>query len=235
MQKPDNFTARVGRWSAQHRKKAIFGWLAFVIVSLVVGMNLVPQKEIKANSGMPGESGQASKALDGAFRDVSSEQVLIQSKELKAGAPQFKAAVADVTERLGNTKGVDTVVGPYDGGTGQISADGHSALVTFELPGDSDVTEKSVVGSLAAVAAAQKAHPELRVEEMGDESLTKAVAEKSNEEMSKSMLLSLPVTLIILVFAFGALVAAGIPILLALTSVGGDAGSAGPGQPAGAG
>ena len=48
MQKPDNFTARVGRWSAQHRKKAIFGWLAFVFVSLVVGMNLVPQKEIKA-------------------------------------------------------------------------------------------------------------------------------------------------------------------------------------------
>ena len=228
MQKPDNFTARVGRWSAQHRKKAIFGWLAFVIVSLVVGMNLVPQKEIKANSGMPGESGQASKALDGAFRDVSSEQVLIQSKELKAGAPQFKAAVADVTERLGNTKGVDTVVGPYDGGTGQISADGHSALVTFELPGDSDVTEKSVVGSLAAVAAAQKAHPELRVEEMGDESLTKAVAEKSNEEMSKSMLLSLPVTLIILVFAFGALVAAGIPILLALTSVGATLGLLGP-------
>ena len=228
MQKPDNFTARVGRWSAQHRKKAIFGWLAFVIVSLVVGMNLVPQKEIKANSGMPGESGQASKALDGAFRDVSSEQVLIQSKELKAGAPQFKAAVADVTERLGNTKGVDTVVGPYDGGAGQISADGHSALVTFELPGDSDVTEKSVVGSLAAVAAAQKAHPELRVEEMGDESLTKAVAEKSNEEMSKSMLLSLPVTLIILVFAFGALVAAGIPILLALTSVAATLGLLGP-------
>ena len=123
---------------------------------------------------------------------------------------------------------MDNVVGPYDGAGGQISADGHSALVNFELPGDSDVTEKSVVGSLAAVAAAQKAHPELRVEEMGDESLTKAVVEKSNEEMSKSMLLSLPLTLLILVFAFGALVAAGIPVLLALTSVAATLGLLGP-------
>ena len=68
MQTPDNFTARVGRWSAQHRKKAIFGWLAFVLVSLFIGMNLVPQKEIDQNSAGPGESGQAAKALDGAFR-----------------------------------------------------------------------------------------------------------------------------------------------------------------------
>ncbi|MET0513059.1 MAG: MMPL family transporter [Thermoleophilaceae bacterium] len=228
MQTPDNFTARVGRWSAQHRKKAIFGWLAFVLVSLFIGMNLVPQKEIDQNSAGPGESGQAAKALNGAFPDASTEQVLIQSKQLDAGDRQFKAAVADVTQRLQNTKGVDDVVGPYDGAKGQISADGHSVLVDFELPGDSDVAKESVVNSLATVAAAQKAHPELRIEEMGDESLNKAVAEKSGKEMSKSMLFSLPLTLLILAFAFGALVAAGIPVLLALTSVAATLGLLGP-------
>jgi uncharacterized membrane protein YdfJ with MMPL/SSD domain len=228
MHKPENITARVGRWSAQHRKKAIFGWLAFVVVSVVIGFNLVPQKEIDAGAAAPGESGKAAAALDGAFPEKSGEQVLIQSKQLEAGDAQFKAAVTDVTERLQDSKGVANVVSPYDGNDGQISADGHSALVTFELPGDSDTTAKSVDGSLAAVAAAQKAHPELRVEESGDSSITKATMDKSNEEMGKSTLLTIPLTLIILVFAFGALVAAGIPILLALTSVVATLGLLGP-------
>ena len=55
MQSPSNFTARVGRWSVRHRKTAIFGWLAFVLVALFIGMNVLPQKEIDQNSGMPGD------------------------------------------------------------------------------------------------------------------------------------------------------------------------------------
>ena len=111
------------------------------------------------------------------------------------------------------------MVGPYEAGAEGISKDGHSALVAFELPGKSDVTEKSVVHSLAAVHAAQKAHPELRIDETGDASITKATLDKSNEEMGKSMFMSLGLTLIILMFTFGALVAAGIPVLLGLTAV----------------
>ncbi len=228
MRKPENFTARVGRWSVQHRKTAIFGWLAFVFVSLAIGMNLVPQKELDPNAGAPGESGQAAEALDSAFADKSAEQVLIQSRDLRSDSAPFKAAVADVEGRLDRAKGVAKVVGPYDGQGGQLSADGHSALVTFELPGEAEVTEKSVVTSLAAVAAAQKAHPGLRIEEAGDQSIHKALVDKSNEEMGKSTLLSVPITLLILVFAFGALVAAGIPLLLALTSVAATLGLLGP-------
>ena len=136
-----------------------------------------------------------------------------------------------MTERLQETKGVDNVVGPYDGEVGQISRDGHSALVTFELPGDSKTAEENVVGTLAAVDAAAKANPELRIEQAGDASINKAALEKSNAEMGKSALFSIPLTLLILVFAFGALVAAGIPLLLALTSVGAHAGPAWPGEP----
>jgi uncharacterized membrane protein YdfJ with MMPL/SSD domain len=224
-----NLTARIGRWSAQHRKKAIFGWLAFVAVSLVIGFNLVPQKEIdnKTAAG-PGESGQAAEVLNDAFRNASGEQVLVQSKELSVSEPQFRAAVADVTGRLQETKGVDSVVSPYDADSGQISRDGHSALVTFELPGDSKTAAENVVGTLAAVDAAAKAHPGIRIEEAGDASIKKATLDKDNEEMGKSALFSLPLTLVILVFAFGALVAAGIPILLALTSVAATMGLLGP-------
>ena len=227
--KQDNLTGRIGRWSAQHRKKAILGWLAFVVISMVIGFGVLPQEKIdNKTAGGPGESGQAAEVLNGAFRTESAEQVLVQSKTLHADDPQFKAAVADVTERLQGAKGVDSVVGPYDDAAGQISRDGHSALVTFELPGKSKTAEENVVGTLAAVDAAAKAHPELRIEEAGDASITKATLEKSNEEMGKSALFSIPLTLAILVFAFGALVAAGIPLLLALTSVGATLGLLGP-------
>ncbi len=227
MQQSDNLTARIGRWSTQHRKTAIFGWLAFVLVSVVIGMNLMPQKEIDQQASGPGESGKAAEALDGAFKDASTEQVLIQSTDLSADSAEFKSAVADVTESLGSTDGVDNIVGPY-GKAGEISSDGHSALVTFELPGDSETTAKSVEGSLATIAAVQSDHPELTIAEVGDESISKAVIEKSNAEMGTSTMISLPLTLIILTFAFGALVAAGIPLLLALTSVAATLGLLGP-------
>ena len=214
-----NLAARVGRWSVQHRRKAILGWLAFVFISLAVGFNLVPQKNLEQNEGMPGESGKAGQVLKDAYPDEAGEQVLVQSKQLRAGDSQFKAAVADVTQRLEGTKGVSEVVGPYESGSGQISKDGHSALVTFTLPGDQKTTEKSVVRSLAAVSAAAKAHPELRVEESGDASINKATKDKSNDELGSSMFMSLGLTLIILMFTFGALVAAGIPVLLGLTAV----------------
>ena len=185
MQAPSNITARIGRWSVQHRKKAIFGWLAFVLVSMAVGFNVLPQKEIEQNASGPGESGQAAKLVNGAFEDKAGEQVLVQSKQFKVGDAEFKAGVADVVKRLGQTEGVDNVVGPYERG-GQVSTDGHSALVTFELPGDTKTSEESVVRSLAAVDAAAQRHPQLRIEEAGDASINKATLDQSNEEMGKS-------------------------------------------------
>jgi uncharacterized membrane protein YdfJ with MMPL/SSD domain len=208
-----NLAARAGRWSVQHRRKAILGWLAFVFVSMVIGFNLLPQKNIEPMDGMPGESGKAGQILNDAYPDEAAEQVLVQSKTLKASDPQFKAAVADVTERLEGTKGVEEVA------AGQVSKDGHSALVTFTLPGEAKETEENVVGALAAVDAAAKANPELRIAESGDASINKTTKDKSNEEMGSSAMYTIGLTLFILAFTFGALLAAGIPVLLGLTSV----------------
>ena len=125
-----NLAARVGRWSVQHRRKAILGWLAFVFVALAVGFNLVPQKNLEPSEGMPGESGKAGQILKDAYPDKAGEQVLVQSKSLKASDSEFKAAVADVTQRLEGTKGVGKVVGPDR----LVSKDGHSALVDVRAP-----------------------------------------------------------------------------------------------------
>ena len=104
-----NFAARVGRWSVQHRRKAILGWLAFVFVSMVIGFNAIPQKNIEQMDSMPGESGKAGQILNDAYPDKATEQVLIQSKTLTASDSQFKDAVSDVTHRLEQAQGVGKI------------------------------------------------------------------------------------------------------------------------------
>src|SRR5215212_2315466 len=217
-----NLAARVGRWSVQHRRKAILGWLAFVFVSLVVGFNLVPQKEIDQTAGMPGESGKAGQVVNDAFPKKSGEQVLIQSKSLRATDSRFKAGIADVTQRLQHVRGVAEIDNSL------VSKDGHSALVSFNLKGDSDATEKTVVNTLAAVDAAAKAHPQLRIDESGDASIAKAESDQSKSQAGRSLVMTLVLTLLILAFTFGAVVAAGIPVLLGLTSVLATVGLLGP-------
>src|SRR5215212_7250255 len=217
-----NIAARIGRWSVQHRRKAILGWLTFVFAALVIGFNVVPQKELEQNTGMPGESGKAGEVMNEAFPKKSGEQLLIQSKTLKASDSQFKAGIADVSQRLHRVEGVTDIE------AAQVSKDGHSALVDFSLKGDQETTDKTVVNTLAAVSGAAKAHPELRIDESGDSSLAKAQKEQSNEQAGRSLMLTLGLTLLILMFTFGAVVAAGIPVLLGLTSVLATVGLLGP-------
>ena len=97
-----NLAARAGRWSARHRKKAVFGWLAFVIVSVVLG-GALGMKEIATEDLGDGESKRADQTLADGFPDRASEEVLIQGRgDIKADDPRFTAAVNEVvaTSRL---------------------------------------------------------------------------------------------------------------------------------------
>jgi RND superfamily putative drug exporter len=114
---------------------------------------------------------------------------------------------------------VVSVDDPYaPGNDGQIAADRRAALVTMEMRGDED-DEDDVNRILAATAAAQRAHPDLRIEQFGDASAEQAIGKMFEDDFKKAEFLSIPITLVILVVAFGAFVAAGIPLLLALSSV----------------
>jgi uncharacterized membrane protein YdfJ with MMPL/SSD domain len=225
-----NLAARAGRWSAQHRKKAIFGWLAFVVIATVLG-GMVGQKHIAEEDYGNGQSRVADQAIaDAGFPDEASEQVLVQGKgETRIGDPAFTAAVNDTVRRLEGTKTVKDVKSPLAADNkGQLSKDGRSALITFKIPGEDDVTEDRVGQSQAAVAAAQDANPSVRVEQFGDASANKALSKAFEDDFQKAEVLSLPITLVILIVAFGALVAAGLPLLLGLTSVAATIGLLGP-------
>jgi uncharacterized membrane protein YdfJ with MMPL/SSD domain len=224
---PRNLAARAGRWSARHRKKAIFGWLAFVIVAVFVGGSVGTKTLSDADFGI-GESGRADKAISDHFPDKGSESVLVQSRDGgRTNDPQFRAVVDDVVGRLERTKNVRNVSGPYGrDNAGQLSEDGRSALVTFELPGDKP--EDKVDPSLDAVSALAKQHSGFRIEQFGDGSASKALSDAFADDFRKAEVTSLPITLVILILAFGALLAAFVPLLLAITAVAAAIGLIGP-------
>jgi uncharacterized membrane protein YdfJ with MMPL/SSD domain len=217
-----NLAARAGRWSAQHRKTAILGWILFVVLATVIG-GKVGQKEIDQSASGNGESKRGDMIVEAAgFPDQAGEQVLIQGKgSIKSGDPQVTAAVKDVVSRLQRIKGVSDIESPLNASdrANTVSKDGRSVAVNFTMAGTDEQVKQLVDQPLAAVAAAQKANPDVRVEEFGMTSAGKEIEAQDAKDGANSERISYGLTLIILLVAFGAMVAAGIPLLLGATAV----------------
>ena len=213
-----NLAARMGRWSARHRKIAIFGWFAFVIVAFALGI-VAGTKQIDENTAGVGESGRADRILDAGFEQPAAESVLIESETLTTTDPAFTAAIEDVVARVSALDAVKNVRSPLEpGNKGQIAENGRAALVDFQIRGDPDDAKNKIDPVLAAVADAKTAHPDLYVGSFGV-SADEEVEGAFMDDLKQAGILSVPVTLIILLVVFGALVAAGIPLLLALSAI----------------
>ena len=215
-----NLAARMALWSAHHRKIAIFGWLAFVIVIFAISKVAITQQTIVFETAGPGESGRADAILYDDFKQPAGESILIQNPELKAGSPAFRAVVKSVIDGVAPLPAVAKVESPFDveDNSGLISDDQHSVLVPVEIKGLADDASDKVDPIVDRVTALQKANPDFTIGSFG-ESTNKALFAAFMDDLLKAGAFSIPLTLIILLVAFGALVAAGIPLLLGLTAV----------------
>jgi putative drug exporter of the RND superfamily len=212
---------RIAGWSARHRKTVVLGWLALVVIVFVVGQmagsNTVPSND-------PGQSGVAEATLQ--RLNVSpppSEAVLIQPHGqglTYRTDPQMRQAVAQLVSALGKLprSTASDIRSPLAAGGGSlVSPDGRSALVTFNVTGSNE--DQAVVPAQNAVASIQARHPGLLIAEAGGASEDRAANGLLGKDFRKAESTSLPITLILLLVVFGALVAAGIPLLLAGSAV----------------
>jgi uncharacterized membrane protein YdfJ with MMPL/SSD domain len=216
-----NVAARAGRWSADNWKKAFFGWLLFAAAALVVGA-MAGHRQMPDSKTASGEAAKAQRILEQAyFKTPATESVLIQSPTLTHEDPAFESAIAGVVQTLSELKDVTKIENPLvkKGGGGQISRGGHSVLVQFDIRGDQDKAKDKVAPILAAIAGVQKANPSIRVEQFGFASANHVWQQTMTEDFKRAERFSVPLTLVILLFAFGALVAASVPLLLALAAV----------------
>jgi putative drug exporter of the RND superfamily len=213
---------RIACWSARHRVSVIAGWLVLAAVALLAGQLLGTQSQPQYD---PGQAGQAEQTLHQlGVVSPPAESVLVRAR---AGAPGYpddpamRAAVADVVRSLhqlpGAARNIRSPLGP--GGQALVSASGRSALVTFQVAGPHSRADTTVGVDLAAVARVQARHPGVRVTEAGDASTDRAASTLMGQDFRKAELTSVPITLILLIAVFGALIAAGIPVLLAGSSV----------------
>jgi uncharacterized membrane protein YdfJ with MMPL/SSD domain len=217
--KSNNLAARMGRWSANHWKTATFGWLAFVLVVFALG-GMAGTKSIDQNEPGPGESGRMEKILDEGFKQPVGESVLIENTSVAVDDAAFTAVIQDVVRRLETLGEAQNVQSPLDSENAeQIAAGGHAVLVEFEIRGDPDDAVDNIGPILDRVDVAQQIHPAYFIGEFGNASAEDAVVTAYGDDLGKAGELSLPITLLILVIAFGSLIAAGIPLLLALTAV----------------
>ena len=219
VERPRNLAARMGRWSAGHKKTAILGWLAFVVLALALG-GAIGTKQLAADKAGSGESGHVNSVLADHFKQPQEDTVLIHSATRTVDDPAFRATVTDLTRTVRAIPVVKDVRPPQTWTQdAQVSADGHSVRVTVRLKttdlDKAQTTDLPVAKALAAVAAR---HPGIDVEEFGMNAY-KQINDAVNQDFMKAGVESLPITLIVLVIVFGALVAAGLPLLLALTSV----------------
>jgi len=215
-----NLAARAGRWSAAHWKTATFGWIAIVAVAAALGTLVGTHTLTEAQQGT-GETATAQRILDQAgFQQPAGESVLVQSKSLSTSDSRFRSAVASLIQKLEGRTEVTNVRSPYQtGAAGAISKDGHSALIEFDMVGEADKAKDRVQPVLDAVANAQRDNLGFTIAQFGPASAQHALDDTIGKDFQQAERLSLPIIFAILLVAFGAFVAAGIPLLLGFSAV----------------
>ncbi|WP_327725219.1 MMPL family transporter [Streptomyces europaeiscabiei] len=211
--------ARAGGWSARHRWAAVGVWVLFVVLTMGIG-SAMGSVEVKDSDQLKGETSTAAHIIEEAgIEEPAGETVLIQAKDddTLATDASFRAAVDDVMKAVEDTGKVTDVTSPYD--TRTISKDGRSALVQFDVRGASDTAGERIEPVLKAVEDVQKDHGTLRIEEIGGASMMKTFDDAFGDDFQKAEYSALPVALGILLIAFGAVVAALLPVALAMTAI----------------
>ncbi|GHB89699.1 MMPL family transporter [Streptomyces umbrinus] len=211
--------ARAGGWSARHRWAAVGIWVLFVVLAMGLG-SAAGTVELKDSDQLSGETGRAAAiAEEAGIDEPAGETVLVQGRDagVKATSTEFRAAVDAVMKAVEGTGKVTNVTSPYD--TDTISKDGRSALVQFDMRGEAETAGERVEPVLKAVEGVQKDHGSVLIEEIGGASMNKTFDDAFGNDFKQAEYSAVPVALGILLVAFGALVAALVPVLLAITAI----------------
>jgi uncharacterized membrane protein YdfJ with MMPL/SSD domain len=221
MQKAMNIAGRMGHWSATHWKTAVFGWLACVVLFFAFGNLALGFKQIDINDAGVGQSHKADQILKKAFpeRAPQTEFVLVESSSRTADDPAFRATVNDVIGSVESSPAIKNLDSPYEPRNRDlISDDRHAAMVKWEMKGDADRAQDNIDALSAATTKVGTQHPGFFVGHAGVSS-DKGLEQMFADQLKLAGERSIPITIGVLLLVLGALVAVGIPILLALSGV----------------
>ena len=209
---------RIACWSARHRKAVAGAWLLVLGAAVLAGQLLGSQARPQYDPGQAGRAERILHQLGVVTRPA--ESVVIEARA--AGAtlaadPAMRQAVRAVVAALDRlpraARDIASPLGP--GGGALVSPGGRSALVTFQVAGPHASADTTVAADVAAVARVQARYPALLVAEAGSATTDAQGNSLMSSDFRKAEMTSVPITLILLLAVFGALIAAGIPVVLA--------------------
>ncbi|MEU5161506.1 MMPL family transporter [Streptomyces sp. NPDC020875] len=203
-----NLAARVGMWSAHHRKTAVIGWLLFVVLA-TVGGGSAGLIEMSESEGGAGDSARAEKILEDTGLAAPAGELVLISSRTEGG---WKATATELTRSVAATGETARIEPPLP------SADGTEALVRIEMKGDPETAGDRVEPVLDAVRAAADGREGVEVHQFGRASADKWLNDLLADDFKKAEFTAVPLALGILLVAFGTVVAALLPVALALTA-----------------
>ncbi len=228
-------TVRVAMWSARHRWLVVCLWFAATIGIFGASLAMGGIAAGDATGDPNDRQLEASEAWDvfnaGGTNDPFEQiVVVIEGGRGATSDPVFQAAVGDLVAGLagaradidGNsTPTFDNLLDPFAAPpqAGLISADGTTVRIVTRIPGDDVRVTALLVPVLPIVDATRAAHPELTVHVVSSTFISADINELISSGLDDSLRLTLPLTFIILLIAFGAIVASLVPLVLALTSL----------------
>ena len=214
---------RLGRYTATHFKLVVIAW---VVVAVAFGIFAPRVETALSGAGWEAtgsESVAARQAIDKNFNGLSSSalMVVVHSNQATINDPAFEAAIAKSSNILAADPNVTKVVAPQPGTS--ISRDRHTAVIQAGAGADSNTMVRSADELKTSLTAAEAGG--VTVSLTGASGMWSDFNKANRSAMMKSELISWPVTLIILLFAFGSLVAAGLPLMLTILGLVASAGS----------
>ncbi|MGK5552624.1 MMPL family transporter [Actinomadura kijaniata] len=208
-----DFPVRMARWSAGHPWRAIAGWFLFVALCLglgaAIGGNPATTEDFRI-----GEAGRAeAMAAEGGLQQRPVERVLITARAGPLDRAAADAAARDVVRRMRALPEVRSVAAPVR------SVDGTAVRVDVTMEGLELEGKRHVEPLRAQTGRVQAAHPGLRVEETGGPSIGRGLEALRSDDLARTEMIALPVTLVTLLVVFGSVALAVVPLLLALSSI----------------
>ncbi|MDR3201995.1 MAG: MMPL family transporter [Bifidobacteriaceae bacterium] len=206
---------RISSWSARHRGWAIAAWLVFVFAASSITGVMAP-KQASTTDQIRGEAKTATEVAEAAgAQDPVVESILATAPDGgPVDAARAQEALGEIAAAMAALPEV-AVVSPQP----VPAPDGEAVLLSVQMAGAPAESVDHVQPLLDATAAVAADYPDLKIEEVGVGSIAAETNEWLGTDLNRATVTSVPVTLIILLLAFGAIVMAGLPVLLALGSV----------------
>ena len=207
---------RLGALVVRRWRAVILGWIALLIVTAALGSSAFSVLSTDFGAGRTTESGRVAHALDDLAE--TGGQIAIVADGVRVDDPQVHARIAGGVRRIAALDGVLDVADPWSTGASALRAtDGRAALLVVTLSGGLDDDEETAVARRVKDVAHELDAPEVLVG--GNVLVSETFATASEHDLLRGEAIALPIAIIVMVVLLGGLVAAGMPLLVALGGV----------------